>query len=730
MLRTLENNSLMKQVVQDLQKKEIRILDVPVPKPNAGMALVKTRASLVSTGTERKLVNFAEQNLLNKARARPDLVRQTLDKAKRDGLASTIEAVRNRLDQSIPLGYSSAGIIVELGDGCNFSVGDRVACAGGGYAVHAEYAVVPEHLMARLSENVSFEEGAFATLGAIALHGYRLAELQLGERVAVIGLGLVGLLAAQIAEAGGCQVLGIDSDEDRVALARRLGIDAVIREGAEAIANTSEHNRYDAVIICADTSSNDPVTLAGELARDRGKIVAVGAVGMQIPRKLYFEKELSFKVSRSYGPGRYDPTYEEKGVDYPIGYVRWTEGRNLSTFLDLVDAGKIKIEPLISHRYDIARAAEAYETIAGEGTAPFVGVVIQYPADGEYAPEQRKVILARDRMASTDRIRLGVLGAGNFARAVMFPVLKRLKSIELVGLAASSGLSARAASDRYGFQFATTDENLIIDDTSINTLLLLTRHHLHARQVIAGLNAEKNVFCEKPLAMNQQQVEEIIEALNASDKLLMVGFNRRFAPLAVKLKHFLQDIHSPLMMHYRVNAGNLPDSHWTLDAEQGGGRIIGEGCHFIDFMIFLTGSLPIRVRTEGIGGDHASSEENVTITLQFADGSLGTIVYTSEGDRAFSKERLEVFAGGRVAVLDDFKSLEMVSQGKRKIKRTRGAQDKGHFAEWKAFVAAIMQGGPPPIPYDHLLAATSASFAALESLHSRQTVDLKTSTQS
>ena len=701
------------------------LLEVPVPKPGPGMALVRTSASLVSVGTERMLVEFASKNIVAKARSRPDLVLQTLNKVRREGLLSTLEAVRNRLDQPMLLGYSSAGRITTVGEDLSeFREGDRVACAGGGYAVHAEYAVVPKHLMTRLPDSISFEAGAFATLGAIALHGFRLAEVQVGEHVAVIGLGLLGQLSIQIAMAAGCKVFGVDLEKDRVDLARKFGAEAVLRGEAGSTTDfLTQGKGFDAVLICAASSSNDPVNLAGEIARDRGRVIAVGAVGQEIPRGIYFQKELSFRVSRSYGPGRYDPSYEEGGHDYPIGFVRWTEGRNLAAIVDMMDRGLLEVEPLITHRFPIEDGIQAYDLITHPENKSPLGVILSYPEQSEREDQIPGKILIQDvSIKPTKSIRLGVLGAGNFANATMLPALKKVKELDLVGIAAATGIESEHAAKRFGFRYATTEENDIYQDDSINTIAILTRHHLHASQILSGLEAGKHVFCEKPLAFRKEQLAEIYQALENSETLLTVGFNRRFAPLAQKLPNFLAPIKDPLFLHYRVNAGVLPPSHWVQDPEQGGGRIIGEGCHFIDFLTFLTDSLPVEVNVEGLPEDDRFREDNVHITVTFADGSVGSISYLSNGDRAFSKERVEIFGGSRVAVLDDFRSLETYYQGKNQTWRSRLKQDKGHRAEWEVYSQAIRKGGPPPIPYKQLFSVSMATFAAVESLRSRQRV--------
>jgi len=715
----------MKQVIQDVRTGETSVFEVPTPKPKPGTALVRTAASLVSAGTERALLEFAGKSLLGKARSRPDLVRQVFEKVRKEGILTTIEAVQRRLDQPMPLGYSSSGMIVEVGEGLiGFHVGDRVVCAGGGYAVHAEYAVVPQNLLAHLPESVDFESGASATLGAIALHGFRLAEPQIGERVAVIGLGLLGLLTAGIARAAGCVVFGVDLSTARVAFARSMGVEAVSREGAEeAAASFSKGAGFDTVLICADTSSDDPVEFGGTIARDRARVIAVGAVGMTIPRRLYYAKELTFLVSRSYGPGRYDPLYEEAGHDYPSGYVRWTEGRNLAAYVNLLAEGKLDVAQLITHRFPIERATEAYDLITGKTDEPFLGVLITYP---EIPHEPATHLLLKERpIEPTPTIRLGVFGAGNFATSVLFPILRRMRGIEMVGLATATGMTGAHAGRKYGFRYATTDEEEILGDKGVNTVTILTRHHLHAQQVIDALQVGKHVFCEKPLSLTREGLIGVAKVVEVSNRLLTVGFNRRFAPLAVQLKAFLEGMHEPVSMYYRVNAGLLPKEHWLHDPTQGGGRIIGEACHFIDFLTFLLGEPPIRVQSKGLPDDERYQEDNVLLTFEFPDGSVGSIAYLAAGDQAFPKERLEVIGGGRVAVLDDFRRLETFSRGRRRIHRSWLRQDKGHRAIWQAFANSILTGGPPPIPYHQLFAVSMASFAAVESLRSGEVVPLK-----
>jgi len=719
---SLEPN--MKQLLQHIKNGRTVVEDIPIPTPREGQALVRVSASLVSAGTERMVVEFAEKSYLGKARSRPDLVKQTLDKAKREGIVPTVKAVFNRLDQPMALGYSTAGMIVSLGENMQgFKIGQRVACAGGGYATHAEYNVVPRNLLTPLPDHIDFESASFTTLGAIALHGFRLAESQLGENVAVIGLGLLGLITIQLAAAAGCRVLGIDIDPKRVALAASLGLEAVIRPQAESAAVTFTANRgFDSIIICADTPSNDPVELAGIIARDRAKVVATGAVGLNFPRKVYYEKELSFINSRSYGPGRYDLNYEENGQDYPIGYVRWTEGRNFQAVVDLMAAGKLKVAPLISHRFDIEDGVKAYEVITGKSKEPFLGVLLKYP-EGKMA-EERKVefpsVVQRPTMSSI--VKLGVLGAGLFANSTLLPILKNNKDFELVGIASSGGLHAQHSGKKFGFQYATSSDDEIINDPKINAVAILTRHDTHADLIVRALQAGKHVFVEKPLAINSGQLSGISKQLAKTDGcLLLTGFNRRFSPLAQNLKSQIADLREPMHLHYRVNAGFIPANHWTQDETIGGGRIIGEACHFVDLLTFLVGALPVSVSAHALPNQGKYREDNVSMTFTFADGSVGVVDYLANGDKSLPKERLEVFCGGMVAVLDDYVSLTTVKDGRKKEERK--AQDKGWRAEMAAFARSIQGGGEAPIPFEQMAAVTRATFAAVESLRSKSEID-------
>jgi predicted dehydrogenase len=719
----------MKQLLQNLKTGQAIVEEVPVPSPRKGMALIKTSASLVSAGTERMVVEFAEKTLVGKARSRPDLVKQVIDKALREGLLNTAQAAFNKLDEPMALGYSSAGTIIELGENMDgFHVGQRVACAGGGYASHAEYAVVPRNLLAPIPDELDFESAAFATLGAIALHGFRLAEPKLGETVAVIGIGLLGLMTMQLAAAAGCRVIGVDVDPKRVELAESFGFSACSRAQAEDSVQAFTVNRgADSVVICADTPSNDPVTLAGSIARDRANIVATGAVGLEFPRKIYFEKELSFVNSRSYGPGRYDPLYEEGGIDYPIGFIRWTEGRNLEAVVELLANGKLNVESLITHRLPIERAEEAYEIITGKKEEPFIGVLLTYQESGNQVIRNQGAGNRVEFPAVTrhvSRVKLGVIGAGLYANATLLPVLKNT-DMELVGIASAGGLKAQHSAKKFGFSYATSSAGEIINDENVNTVAILTRHDTHADLVVQALQAGKNVFVEKPLAVNNEQLSVISEQLVKTDNgILTTGFNRRFAPLAKELSAFYADRVEPLHIHYRINAGYIPLKHWLHDPEQGGGRIIGEGCHFIDFVTFLVGESPISVSAFALPDNGKYREDNVSMTFTFPDGSIGVVDYLANGDKSVPKERVEVFGGGKVATLNDYRSLEMVHNGKRKMIKNRLGQGKGWKDEMLALENAVKMG-EAPIPYEHLIGVTKASFAAVESLRSGKKVEIK-----
>ena len=715
----------MKQVLQSARTGKIEVAEVPAPRVLPGCVLVRIGASLVSAGTERASSEFASKNLLQKAKSRPDLVREVLKKVRRDGALSAFSAVRGRLDQPTALGYSSAGTVVAVGEGISDTVpGDRVACAGANYAVHAEFACVPRMLVARIpSADVDFESAAFTTLGAVAIHGVRTAEAKLGDTAAVIGLGLLGQLTVQVLRAAGCRVIGFDLQQSRADLARKSGALAVSASEAEfrdlCLQHSAGHG-VDSVLITAETASSGPVNLASEVARDRAIVVAVGTVGMELQRKLYYEKELDFRISRSYGPGRYDAAFEQKGRDYPIGYVRWSQTRNMEAFVQLLADGKVDAQSLITHSFEIENAKAAYELITGETQQPYLGILIRYPRE-DRSPATRLEIVPRQANARSDnQLRVGVLGAGNFALGTLIPAIKAMEEVSLEGVCASNGARARSAAEKFGFGFCTSDEEDIFSNPAINTIVIATRHHLHAAQVIRALDAGKHVFCEKPLCLTELELEQIQSAYSRRGESvqLMVGFNRRFAQMARKMKSFLDAARGPFVMHYRVNAGTLPKDHWINDPEQGGGRILGEVCHFVDFLSFVCGAEPLAVHATAVPRN--SEDQDANIQIDFSDGSIGTIQYVCSGDRVVGKERVEIFGGGAVAVLDDFRRLELARNGRKQLLRSRFRQDKGHRAEWQAFVQAIRGGGPSPISFEEICATTRATIRIAASLRSGQ----------
>jgi predicted dehydrogenase/threonine dehydrogenase-like Zn-dependent dehydrogenase len=716
----------MKQLLQDARTGELEVAEVPAPRLLPGCVLVRIAASLVSAGTERASAEFAGKNILAKAKARPDLVRDVLSKIQRDGISSTIQTVRSRLDQPQSVGYSSAGVVLAVGDDVSdINVGDRVACAGAGYAVHAEIACVPRMLVAKIPANVlvpvddsdevsfavSHEEAAFGTVGAICLHGMRTASVSIGDTVAVIGLGLLGQITVQLLQAAGCRVFGLDLLRSRSDLA--------IASGAEAVSTNARDFRdlcfqktagvgVDSVLVTAETPSSEPVNLAAELARDRAVIVAVGTVGMELQRKLYYAKELDFRVSRSYGPGRYDTAYEQKGRDYPIGHVRWTETRNMEAFLQLIAEGKLNLPSLITHRFPMEQATRAYDLITGSTREPFLGALITYPlADSEIIANLSERIAVNAIAPATNSVGLGVLGAGIFAQNTLLPALKAISGISFVGVCNATGPRSKSAAEKFGFAYCSNSESEILNDPKISAVIIATRHNLHASQTLAALRAGKAVFCEKPLCLTESELASLVHtSAEPNAPQIMVGFNRRFAPMSVPMKKFLSEINEPLAIHYRVNAGYLPADHWVNDPEEGGGRILGEVCHFVDFLCFLAGAVPVEVQVQALGNSGQYSTDNIVASLKFANGTLGTISYLANGDKSASKERVEVFGGGSVAILEDFRRLELVRGGRKIVTRSRWSQDKGHKTEMQAFVNALQGKTPPPISMEQIIATT------------------------
>jgi len=704
----------MKQILQNVKTGAVAVADVPTPVARPGFVLVRTAASLISAGTERSTVEAGQKGLVSRAIEQPALVKKVIDKARTEGVVATFDAVRSKLGSLSALGYSAAGIVVDVGDDTTgFRVGDRVACAGVGYASHAEVLSVPQNLCVRLPDNVAFDAGAFGTVGAIALQGVRLAEPTLGESVVVIGLGLIGQLALQLLNANGCRVFGIDLDEKKIELAKRLGAEDGSAPDVDAKQRVLEWSRgrgADAVLITAGTSSNEPVELAGEVSRAKGRVVVVGAVGLNIPRKPYYDRELTFRISMSYGPGRYDRGYEERGHDYPFGYVRWTEGRNIESFLDMVASGRVDVEPLITHRFKIDDGERAYELITSD--EPYLAVLLQY--DTERPIESRVALPTKAATASAQAVRIGMIGAGDYAKSMLLPNFKTFGA-EFQGIATATGVTARAVGEQYGFRYCASSADEILNDEEVNLVVIATRPASHGELARRALEAGKHVFVEKPLALTDEELDGVLAAA-ASGGELMVGFNRRFSPLARAAQDFFKERHTPLSVNYRVNAGRFSPNHWVQDSREGG-RIIGEVCHFVDFVQFLTGSLTTRVFAEAIASrnSEATDEDSIFITLRLADGSNASIAYLAEGDKALAKERIEIFGGGRSFVIDDFRSAAAYEKGREKTTKLR-EQDKGQCDEIKAVMSAILEGKPAPVSLQDLATTTRATFRIKESL--------------
>lgn len=706
----------MKQILQSLKTGATEVANLPIPSTKRGQLLITTTHSLVSAGTERMLVEFGKAGWIEKARQQPDKVRMVLDKIKTDGLQPTLEAVFNKLDQPLPLGYCNVGRVTELGKGvAGFELGDRVISNG----KHAEVVSVPINLCVKVPDCVSDEEAAFTVLGAIALQGIRLAQPTLGETVVVTGLGLIGLITVQLLRAHGCRVLGLDFDQDKLELAHQFGAEVVdLAAGQDPVKAAELYSRgrgVDAVIVTAATKSSEPMHQAAVMCRKRGRIVLVGVTGLELSRDDFFKKELTFQVSASYGPGRYDPNYEEKGQDYPVGFVRWTEQRNFEAVLDMMADGRLDVKPLISHRFGIDEAETAYELVGGGG--PSLGILLEYPGF-EVSPAARTVSLlarsslqARKTGADEGKAAVSFVGAGNYATSVLIPAFKDAGA-HMRSVASSAGVSGLHAARKFGFDETTTDINRIFSDNTTNAVVITTQHDSHSWFVLQALEAGKHVFVEKPLCLTLAELSEIelayskARSQSTTSPILMVGFNRRFAPQIQKMKHLLSSVSGPKSFIMTVNAGAIPVDHWTQDAEAGGGRIIGEACHFIDLLRFMAGS-PIESWSKVIM--NASTDDTVTISLKFVDGSIGTVHYFANGTKAFPKERLEVFASGRVLQLDNYRKLTGFGwPGFRKMNLWR--QDKGQKACAKGFIDAVFTGAQAPIAIDEVFEVSRVSI--------------------
>ena len=708
----------MKQVLQDMRSGKTRVDDVPPPQPGRGQVLVATRASLISAGTEKMLMDFAKKSLLGKAQERPDLVKKVMEKLQRDGVMATINSVFSRLEEPLPLGYSAAGEVLAVStDLANlYKPGDRVVMAGAGYANHAEINAVPKNLVAALPEGVSYEHGCFATVTAIAMQGFRNTKAGLGDTVLVMGLGLVGQLTAQLAHAAGCRVFALDYNSHRCDIARETGIQThVLGQGMpDALLRAFTADKgFDAVIICAATDSNEPLESAAKWARDRSTVVMTGKVGTQVPYGDFMKKELNLIISRSYGPGRYDEAYEKYGNNYPIGFVRWTERDNLAEAARLMASGQLNIEPLITHQFPIEDALAAYALLE-ERSVPSLGVVLSYPRSAEEALSPRVSLpQPAEPQAYSGKLGIALLGAGAFSTSVLLPQMKKLPDVRFTGIVTKSGTKAAQAGKKFNFAYASANVDEVWQDAETHAVVIATRHDTHARFVQEALSAGKHVFVEKPLALTLDELEQVSTVWQQSGKWLMVGFNRRFSPAVQALTEQFADIATPRQVLIRVNAGRLDDGNWQHNADEGGGRLLGEGCHFVDLALCLLGS-PV----QRVWACRGQGQDVFAITLQTVDGSTAQIMYSSEGDTSFSKEYIEMYGGGMVGVINNFQSAYLSRNG-RTQKLWKGAQDKGHAAELLSFVQAI-RGEPTNWRSDTFITSMRATLMAAQSITSNQ----------
>ena len=705
----------MKQIIQDLKSGDTILEEVPVPQVKSGYVLIKTSKTLVSLGTERMLVEFGKANLIDKARQQPDRVKQVLDKIKTDGLQPTLEAVFNKLNQPLPLGYCNVGRVVAVGKGVTeFVVGDRVASNGN----HAEYVCVPKNLVAKIPDNVSDEEAAFTVIGSIGLEGIRLLKPELGETIVVIGLGLIGLIVSQLLVSNGCKVIGVDFDQQKVDLASKKGILAINPSRGDNPIQFVEENTNgigaDGVIITASSKSDDIIHEACEMSRKRGRIVLIGVIGMNMRRDDFYKKELSFQVSCSYGAGRYDEEYENKGHDYPIAYVRWTEKRNFEAILFSISHKLLDVKSLITEEVDI----NDYNLIYGDmRKAGSIASIINFPDNAEIT---RVVKIINDNSFKAGAGKIGIIGAGNYTSSMVVPCLAKAGA-SIKYIASAQGLNAKILAKKSNAENATSDYKEILKDPEVSLAIITTRHNLHAKMIIEALNAHKNVFCEKPLCLNKNELNEIIDAYkNTSDVTLTVGFNRRFSPYAVKLKQLVGDGAKNIVA--TMNAGFIPPEMWVHDLEIGGGRIIGEACHFIDLCSYIAGSKVVSVCMNALGENPQENTDNVSILLKYENGTNAVINYFSNGSKSYAKERVEVFSQQKVFIIDNWRKL--TGYGVKGFSNMKGGMDKGQKNQFSELNKRIINGGAPLIPFDSIINTTKASFAAIESLKENRWIDI------
>ncbi len=706
----------MKQLIQNLKTGQTLLEDVPVPIVKEGHLLIKTSKSLVSLGTERMLVEFAKANYLQKAKQQPDKVKMVIDKIKTDGLQPTLQSVFNKLNQPLPLGYSNVGTVVAIGKGVSgYKIGDRVVSNG----PHAEYVMAPKNLTAHIPDEVTDEEASFTVVGSIGLQGIRLANPTMGETFVVIGLGLIGLLTAEMLIANGCNVIGYDLDDQKVKIAQEKGITAFNPgKGTDPVQFVMQHTQQigaDGVIITASAKTHDIIAQAAQMSRKKGRIILVGVVGLNLSRADFYEKELTFQVSCSYGPGRYDENYELKGHDYPIGYVRWTEQRNFEAVLNLIKNKKLNVKPLISRIIDFENYSEIYSNMKGDKT---IANILTYK--NKEKPSSKISLFTKSFKQQKGVI--GIIGAGNFTSVTMLPILQKLNA-NLKTIASSGGLSATGLAKKYKIPNVTTDYQEILYDQEIDTVIITTRHNLHAPMVIEALQHGKNVFVEKPLAIDKNELEEIIKTYSQSKGSLTVGFNRRFAPFSKKIKDLLGSSNQPINIIATMNAGYIPPESWVHDMEIGGGRIIGEACHFIDLITYLTGSKVEGVIMNALGKQPEENTDNASIILKYENGSNAVINYFSNGSKKYSKERLEVYAQNRTIIMDNWRKL--YTYGFRGKSKYSNKQDKGHYNQFKELLNFISTGDKTIIPFDEIINTTKASFSTIESLKTSRWISVK-----
>jgi predicted dehydrogenase/threonine dehydrogenase-like Zn-dependent dehydrogenase len=720
----------MKQIAQNYKSGELVLLDVPAPVCRSGGIVVKTAYSVISAGTEMMKISESKLSLIGKARARPDQVKKVMKAIQQQGLFATYQKVMNRLDSYTPIGYSLAGTVVEIGEGVtDFRVGQAVACAGNQYALHAEYNWVPENMCVPVPSSVDLGHAAFTTVGAIALQGLRQAEVRLGETACVIGLGLLGQLLVRLLRAAGIFVVGVDIVAERCALAEAAGATSCVVPGTadfsrlhREVATLTGGHGVDCVFITAGANNNYPVELAAELARDRARVVDIGKCKLDLPWNQYYEKELDVRFSRSYGPGRYDPIYEEGGIDYPIGYVRWTERRNMECFLALLKDKRIDLSSLITDVFPFESAVSVYERM-NQGNISGLGILFRYQDD---APIVRRLPNALSRKKSGGSVRLGVVGAGNYASSMLLPHLATNADVRLIEVVTNTGLSSVNAVKKFKFDRSSTDRVGLLNSSDIDAILIATRHATHAELVCAALRTGKAVFVEKPLALSLESLAEVMSTIEETgNDRLMVGLNRRFAPLLVELKKEWGKRVGPHVISYRINAGPLDKGSWYLQSDTEGSRFVGEGGHFIDTMSWWLGAEPVQITAAGTIDD----PDNLTATLGYPDGSLATISYLTQGDPRFPKERIDIFGEGKVGFFDNFGRFELWQRERSTLKRTRGV-DKGQEAELKAFISAVKSGDDMPITLASLISTTVATLAAQESIATKSVIALDTSLNS